>query len=305
MFSSKMNRKITAPVLIVLLSFSAWIPSYAEEEKLRRKQIEVLETIRLMQEKEMSSEEFDLTGIETIKPKYRSAKEALDMVNRIFTQLRLPKCIMFHDKRLNTIFIKGSKEQIEFVKSMVSEFYVLPQQLQINVKLIRASKKGKGISPEIKGLVSKLESLFAYPNYELLEAFSFITESEAETSQDSGGNYRISCTPRYIDEGKGIIRLEDFRLYDVSKDSVKTGGRGPKVSARAPVITRDDLSLYSETKFLENQLLFLTNRDFRKSILTTSLNIKNGDTVIIGSSRINGGDGSQALITAVTAKTIK
>lgn len=245
-----------------------------------------------------------------IKLKYRSAADVKPLLQSLLEGMWLKmegERRFWIDERSNTIFIKAPREKIELAQQMVKQIDVLPRQMHIEIKLIRASRTGKTISPEIKGLISKLQSLFAFSSYELLDSISLIAESGAKTSLSTGGKYRVTCTPRFIDEGKGIIRLEDLKLiklYQMSQSDTSATA-SPFFSLKGND-EEGSLSINIPNLFavaLLDKLSKGEDVDFGEPILTTSLNVKNGDTVIVGGSKIDGNE--TALITVVTAKTIE
>ncbi len=201
---------------------------------------------------EQPSDKYENIEMKLIKPIFANAQEVIQALD-VFHNLDFN---FSYDDVTNAILIIGPHEQISLVEHMINEIDVYPKQLLLEIKLIHASKKGKLISEEIKDLISKLKPLFAFSSYVLLDSVTLRTENGANAELLTGSSkYRFLCNPRFIEEGKGIIRLEQLRLH-ISKDP----------------------------------------------ILATSLNIKNGETVVVGSSNII--ENETSLILVVTARTV-
>ena len=146
------------------------------------------------------------------------------------------------------------------------------KQVSIRLYLVLAGRKSKkgSVTPEaLKPVVKQLGRLFRYKTYRLLDSAFVRSTNNRHALVSLGGErrYQAKITPRFIPGPKGgRVRME-FRLY---KPMILTS------KATGP-------------------------RTIRRHLVSSVTTVPNGTTVVIGASRLNGGD--EALITVVTARS--
>lgn len=164
---------------------------------------------------------------------------------------------------LRTISVLAPPEDIEEMKKLVKKYDSPLKQVWVEVVIIEASGNGSKkpkLPPELSSIVDKLQSLFKFGRYEVI--------GRADAMGLEGAT--ISFGTGYSEEEKSKSIFE----------------------ARARIGYADDIIK------LENLSVHVVKPS--RSELATSINIRNGETVILGASRGDALSGS--LITVVRAQ---
>lgn len=170
-------------------------------------------------------------------------------------------------EKLQTITVYGLPESIEKLEKIKARYDVPPKQIWLEVLLIKASGNGGGkpdYPPEIDSIVSKLRSLFKFGKYTII--------GRGNAMGLEGSN--VSFSGRIENDQEALVQ-HPFRVQTrlgAAGDIIKL--QGLKVTVTLP----------------QNEI-------------ATSINVKNGETVILGASR--GKSSEEALITVVTAKIME
>ncbi len=225
---------------------------------------------------------------------------------------------------------------VERARQLLKKIDIPPRQIVLSFQLVMASDKPfiqPKTTPDLS-LLNRLKQVFKFNAYQVLDRGFLTLNAEGEGTMYLAGQYRIAFNTTFIDDGKGVIKLRALTLTDVGappaaaafpsgvmkkppdldklkeeleKRSEVLQQRSEELSKMSEVVQqrseevkkkRDEATRKSDYEGLRRTTLRGDNR-----LLTTSLNIKNGDTVIVGSSTIE--DGSVALITIVTATVVE
>ena len=223
-------------------------------------------------------------GTMIFEPRYLHPRE----VYTILTSLIQCERINASESRIFVRFRDAS--DADRARKIIQKLDIAPRRVEVILRLVVASDAGlpQYDTVEDKALLNQLGSAFRFSHYQMLGRSQLIVDSgkmgeiQFGTGKVHGGflqleyvdisrdkkelranaGGRATFSVDFIDEGKGIIRLKDLCIWQQYHGGEKGGSR----------------------------------------ILNTSLNIKNGDTVVLG-----GGDTATrdaALIVVVTAKTL-
>jgi hypothetical protein len=174
---------------------------------------------------------------------------------------------LFADNKRNSLIIRGASEDVKEVEKLIKQLDTPLKQMEFRIILIVASPEGTEMPPG--EIWHKIFKLFKFTRYEILA--DVVLQGKEGEKVSAGAEmgekrYMASFQPSFIDEGSGIIKLRSFSL---DKAGPETG-----------------------FEFVG-----------QSQLLSTTLNVKNDNTVIVGGSTIDGG--GKALIVAVTAKTVE
>jgi hypothetical protein len=164
---------------------------------------------------------------------------------------------------LHTAIVQDREMNLRQIEMAIAAFDVPPLSAEISIKLIRATK-GQAhppISDEIKSM-AKIGDVLKFNEYSLLDTGT-IQCQEGEASQLTlADSYQISFLPDVIQGGDGVIRLKSFQLRKHKKE---TRGHGAWIP-----------------------------------VLSLTLNLRNGETLVLGASRFEESD--QALLIVLSGK---
>jgi hypothetical protein len=169
-------------------------------------------------------------------------------------------------EKLRTISVQGTPEQIALINEMIQNYDTPLKQIWLEVFLIQASGDGKSpheYPKEIKDIVNKMQTLFKFEKYEIV--------GRADAMGLEGTQLTFGT----------LQRVEKEFEYSFNAEA-KLG--------------------YSNGIIRLENLRVIVMEPIRSS-LSTSVNIQNGETLILGASRGDAQKGS--LITVVTAKVME
>ncbi|MBN2414841.1 carboxypeptidase-like regulatory domain-containing protein [bacterium] len=185
----------------------------------------------------------------------------------IFGLIKSISCARSASRELQTITGMGTEESLSNLGELIKQYDTPLQQVWLEVLLIKATGNGGGkpeYPAEIKSIVSKLNSLFKFGRYTIIGRANAMG-LEGATLSFSG---RIENDPEAMVENPFMVQTRLGAAGDVIKLE------GLKVMITMP-----------------------------RNEIATSINVKNGETVILGASR--GKSSEDALITVVTAKIME
>ena len=163
---------------------------------------------------------------------------------------------------LKTITVNDAAVNIKKIEDLISDYDIPSPSVRMYFKLIEAEEK-KG-TEELKNApeyILKMRNIFKYTNYNVLDE-ALLETAEGQTSNViMGKDYRISFKITYVNARNGIIQLRNF------------------------IVQKRDKA--------EKEMPF-------KNLLTTSLNLKDTETVIIGATKWE--NSPRALFIALTAQ---
>jgi hypothetical protein len=155
---------------------------------------------------------------------------------------------------------------VDVMLKMIKRFDVKPPQLQLAIKLVLASKEGQAHVPgELKAVAKQLKDVFSYKSYKIMDKAFVTTEANGHSRMRIGGEsgYTVDIETHMVQGEKATVRME-FHLY--RWEWVKREAKEP--------------------------------RGIQHTVVRTTVEMKDGETAILGASKINGE--GKALITVVS-----
>lgn len=173
------------------------------------------------------------------------------------------------EQRTRAMTLVDEPAIVEVMLKMIKRFDLKPRQIQFVLRLIeadQADKPGK-IPPEIQSVVKQIQQVLRYNRFSVLDQSFLAIEANRESSLQVGGEngYSVDMATEMVEQSGDSVRLR-FHLYK-----------------RKQVAVRD-----TEAKFV------------RKTLIATTVELKDGETAVLGASKINGS--GKALITVVSMK---
>ncbi len=192
--------------------------------------------------------------------------------------------VITYDSRNKLLLLTGSPERIGEMESLIRRLDTAPPQvknIQITIYLLTAgdsSSPATSMPPLLEPALKQLRSTFAYKSYELLDSI-FIHNRTGERGSTSGHlSVRVTGPP---DSKSGVP-------FTLTKDLSYSFVYG------SSYLTQDD---HGEVLHLnELDLILPAGR------ISTNLDIRSGQTVVVGKTNLEGGN--SALIAVITAKII-
>lgn len=149
--------------------------------------------------------------------------------------------------RGKTITVYDLKENISRIEKAIIEYDIPSPSIKIILKLIEAEeKKQEELQSKMPDFILKMKNLFKYTAYNVKGEFLLETSEGSISSFSIAEDYRISFRTSSVNAEKGIIQLRNFTIE--KKDKKKEG------------------FIY-------------------KNLLTTSMNLKDREMVIIGATQ--------------------
>lgn len=193
------------------------------------------------------------------------------------------------DHNLKTIALSGPAENVKAAEDAIRRLDVPPppsRNIESTFYMIMASQKADGdgkLPGELDSVIKQLRNISAYQNYRLLDTIVLRSRegNSAETTGTLPSPVQVAGTPQ-----SGTYRLS-FAGVSVDPDT-KTGRlahfNNLHFVARMPLFTGP------------NQFQFHENR------IATSVDVREGQKVVLGKANVEGGD--SALILVVTVKVV-
>ncbi len=172
------------------------------------------------------------------------------------------------ESRTRALTIVDKPAVVDVMLKMVKQFDVKPPQLQFSVELVLAEKGGnQSIPPELKPVAKQLKEVFSYNKFTVLDKAYVSVEANQESRMKIGGEggYTVDMSTHMVQGEKSTVRL-GFHLYNW--EWVKRAGKQPQ--------------------------------GIQHTVVRTTVEMKDGETAILGASKINGE--GKALITVVSMK---
>ncbi len=167
---------------------------------------------------------------------------------------------------LKMIVVQDYEMNLRQIEEAVTRFDVPPPSVEISVKLVLAKKTAvsNAISREIKD-IGKLGEVLRFNDYTLLDSGVIISEEGRSSVLGLARDYQVNFLADVIQEGNGIIRLKNFQLK----------------KRKRPRSEKESFS----------------------TLLSLTLNLRNGETLVLGASRFEESD--QALLVILLGKVRK
>jgi len=171
-----------------------------------------------------------------------------------------------------TLSIVDEPGTVDVILKIVDRFDVRTPQLQIAVKLVQAERVDKAppVPPELAGIAKQLGEVFSYNSFSIKDSAFIATEANRESMLTVAGEsgYTVKLATHMIEGATGTVRLE-FKLDKRRQTTDPVKGA----------------VIYNDT------------------LLATTVEMKDGETAILGASKIDGDN--KALISVVTLKIKK
>jgi hypothetical protein len=170
------------------------------------------------------------------------------------------------ENKTRALTIVDQPAVVDVMLKMVARFDVKPPQLQLSIKLVMASKEGpKSIPPELQAVAKQLKDVFNYTAYKIMDKAFVTTEANGWSRMTIGGDqaYTVDIETHVVQGEKNTVRME-FHLYRM--EWVKQAGKQAQ--------------------------------GIKHTVVQTTVEMKDGQTAILGASKIDGG--GRALITVVS-----
>jgi hypothetical protein len=161
---------------------------------------------------------------------------------------------------------------VEVMLKMVDRFDVKPAQVQLVLRLVEANQSDQPapLPPEIEPVVEQIQQVLRYN--------SFVVADQAFVTFEANGESRI--------------QVGGDKAYTVEVGSEAIAGQDDSVRLRFHLFRRQQEDAGAEgTHFIQ------------KTLIATTVELKDGETAVLGASKINGG--GKALITVVSLKLKK
>jgi hypothetical protein len=176
------------------------------------------------------------------------------------------------ERNTNTITISDDPATISVMQKMIEKFDVKMPQLQITLKMLLAEKSDKPqpVPPELGSIAKQLSDVFNYNSFSVMDTAFITAEANKKSIMMVGGEkgYKVYLETSLIEGEGGSIRLK----YELDK---------PRLMTTTEKGTQETL----------------------QTLVNTTVELKDGETAILGASKIDG-DG-KALISIVTMKIKK
>ncbi|MBI4855074.1 MAG: hypothetical protein HY819_25005 [Acidobacteria bacterium] len=198
------------------------------------------------------------------------------------------------DKDFKTITVRDYQENITVMERAISKLDTpekLPANLEVQLHIIAASRGGKekGQVPEnLKDIVTELQKNINYGNYRYVTSILNRVQ-DGNTLESSGSTDPFFPMPDLIGKTGYSYLLRNIKLgMDVSGNEV-VQINSLSFGVRAPVaIVKKDGTISS---------------DYKDATINTSLSLREGEKVVVGTANIGSSD--DALILVISVKKIK
>lgn len=187
---------------------------------------------------------------------------------------------MESDSRLHVIALRGRAESVAMLEEAIKKLDVAPVDFELTAYLISTSAQAGDQLPEaLASTVAQLHGVFAYKGYQLLDSF-VLRGTDGQRGNASGTIVKDGHTSTYF-----------FRYERAS-----VSGETPKTVN----LHNLDLQIRFATGIVSGQN---SQMQYHDTGLTTDVDIRDGQKVVVGKSDVN--NGQNPLILVVTAKVVK
>jgi hypothetical protein len=192
------------------------------------------------------------------------------------------------DANLKTIALSGPAENVKAAEDAIRRLDVAPvsRNIESTFYMIMASQKAEGdgkLPGELDSVIKQLRTLSAYQNYRLLDTIVLRSRegNQAHTSGTLPSPVKVGDTPQ---SGTYNLSFNSVNADPDGKSGYLVHFNNLNFVARMPMSTGP------------NQFQFYENR------IATSVDVREGQKVVLGKANVEGGD--SALILVVTVKVV-
>ncbi len=161
--------------------------------------------------------------------RHRSTQEALVRIRPLLS----PGGTVEEQPRDNTLVIRDSQTAIDQIASVLESFDLPPEELRVDIQVVRAGPKRSGISPpspEPVGeelapeLVAKLRDLLRYDDYRVMAKAGMTSKEGEEVTYSLGQGYKVSFRLGTVISDKRL-KLQGFRVFKQHDNPANKGRR--------------------------------------------------------------------------------
>jgi hypothetical protein len=180
------------------------------------------------------------------------------------------------DDRLHVLAVRGPAEAVAAAEEAVKKIDVAPLDFELTVYLISAGAQAGDQLPEaLAGTAKQLHGVFAYKSYQMIESFILRGRDMGQGGSAEGTIKGATYSFRYgrasvLDGTPKIVNLQNLNLL-----------------IRTPTGYHDEKG----------------NIQYKSSGLSSDIDIRDGQKVVVGKSDVNNGE--SPLILVVTAKVVE
>jgi type II secretory pathway component GspD/PulD (secretin) len=174
-----------------------------------------------------------------------------------------------YEHRTRALTLVDEKPVVVVMRKMIDRFDVKPRQIQFVLRLVQADQAASPapIPDEIRPVVKQIQEVLRYNQFQVVDQAFLAIEANRESQLQVGGQhgYQVDLGTEMVEGKNDSVRLR-FHLYryEVLPELGKQGSR------------------------------------IKHTLVATTVELKDGETAVLGASKING-DG-KALITVVSMK---
>jgi hypothetical protein len=206
------------------------------------------------------AEDAVLTKAFTVK--FKKVDEVTTLINGLLSE----KGAVTLQPSLRTIVVQDYEKNLRQVEMAIAAFDTPPPSVELSVKLVRAAKNPQPspVSEEIRNM-AKFSEVLKFNDYSLLDSGVIECQEGQNSVLTLARDYQLTFLPDVIQEGNGIIRLQNFQL-----SRRKAEGKGKATFT---------------------------------PLLSVTLNLRNAETLVLGATRFE--DSDQALLVILLGKVKK
>ena len=206
------------------------------------------------------AEEAVLTKAFTVK--FKKVDEATTLINGLLSD----KGAVTLQPSLRTIVVQDYEKNLRQIEMAIAAFDTPPPSVELSVKLVRAAKNPQAapVSEEIRNM-AKFSEVLKFNDYSLLDSGVIECQEGQNSVLTLARDYQLTFLPDVIQEGNGIIRLQNFQL-----SRRKAQGKGKATFT---------------------------------PLISVTLNLRNAETLVLGATRFE--DSDQALLVILLGKVKK
>lgn len=200
--------------------------------------------------------------VQTFKFKFKSAERAATVISSLIS----PQGSVSIQPASNVLVVTDRAARVESIASALERYDVPSRELKLEVRLVAAGRvagKAPEVPADLQQIAGKLSGVLRFNSFESLGTLEVKASEGDAVRSDIDGAYHAEFSVGEFDPVSETIQLTDFRL-----SRYEAGAAAQKKS--------------------------------RSDVLQTTLNLKIGQTVVLGASRLP--DSDRALMLIVVAK---
>jgi hypothetical protein len=165
----------------------------------------------------------------------------------------------------DTFTVEDREENLEKIAETLAAYDVPPRNIEVAIKLVKASTAQAGgkeasreIQKEIQSLSAQLRGYLKYTDYQLLGSVSAPATEGQKMSLLMTDDFRIEFQVAHLHQKRGIIRLEEFTLYQKKRGKGQKGAFTPVIKTTFNLRNNQPLILSASRMEKSKNALFIT-----------------------------------------------